>query len=253
MQSSTATTTPAIATTVTTGTVEAAPAAAPASATATLEAKSPINKYALSNLIAHDEENNRLMSSQMSKMNNDDAIDDIAKSLSKNEIIKRFDNKFKNEAVATVTACDNTKNMEKFDDALVIDNVDVIDNNTNIDDDDDLNEDELLPVDVHANAMPAKNGHDNGRNAQVPPKPLPRTSRNNSVSSDQGFVMVGDEIQLRPVAKPRNMATTSYKVHLLFHHTLHKSSFCYHQQFDFKNIATIFFSHFFFFCSLIVC
>lgn len=63
------------------------------------------------------------------------------------------------------------------------------------------------------------NKYDNG-NTEVatPPKPLPRTSRNNSVSSLSSEYGIGapannanDEIA-RPVAKPRT-TTTNYKVH----------------------------------------
>lgn len=192
--------------------------------TPTAPIKSPSNNFMSSNLIAHDEENNRLVTHKSKLTNDDDAIDDNnAKSLSKNEIIKRFDNKFKNDnrpsaTVAPVTktlANDNGKRIDDFDDALVTvtsDNIDVIDNNA-IPLDDDIDDDQLPPIDMHANVVSSKNGYENGsNNGQTPPKPLPRTSRNNSVSSDQGFVMVGDEIQSRPIAKPRNISNTGYKV-----------------------------------------
>lgn len=72
--------------------------------------------------------------------------------------------------------------------------------------------------DYSASSNKSIHGYENGSNGcggQVPPKPLPRTSRNNSVSSDQGFVMIGDEITPRPVAKPRS-TSISYKVYFLF-------------------------------------
>lgn len=62
------------------------------------------------------------------------------------------------------------------------------------------------------------NEYNNGNaDAAVPPKPLPRTSRNNSassLSSEYGFgaAAANEEIG-RPVAKPRTTAT-NYKVHL---------------------------------------
>lgn len=205
---------------------------------AAAKASTPSTNYAPSNLIAHDEENNRLISHK-TKSNND-VIDDIAKPLSKNEIVKRFDNKFKNDTSAAATptivkatSTDNNKCIEEFDDLLVTDNIDEIDDNTNIDDDARI-DDQLTPIDLYSNVASEKIGHENGgsngNSGHAPPKPMPRTSRNNSVSSDQGFVMIVDEIQSRPVAKPRNITTTGYKVHLTIHLT-HTISICLiHQQ-----------------------
>ena len=58
-----------------------------------------------------------------------------------------------------------------------------------------------------------KNGNSNG--TQIPPKPLPRTSRNNSVSEQGNNGSTGStpddtSVTSRPVARPRSAAT--YKV-----------------------------------------
>lgn len=149
-----------------------------------------------------------------------DAIDECVKPLTKLDIIRKFDKKSKMDksidtGVISNPTADN-KCIEKFS-HLSGTTADNIDANNPIDEDciDDL----TTIIDQQQQQLmvaTTKNGHsnnENGSSGQIPPKPLPRTSRNNSVSSDQGFVMIGDEITPRPVAKPRNIASTTYKVH----------------------------------------
>lgn len=140
------------------------------------------------------------------------------KPLSKLDIIKKFDSKFVSEKIEKIE--DLPVSTPKSDHAILEDVRD-----GSIETVEDLEqespEDQLAALD--AQLVLPKNGHSaengsNGASGTVPPKPLPRTSRTNSVSSvsslssDQGFVMIGDEITPRPVAKPRTTAT-SYKVH----------------------------------------
>ena len=155
-------------------------------------------------------------------------VDAGDKPLSKLDIIKKFDNKYKvdkieesvkNEKAALEECLDNDcKNMAAGDDS---------------------NSEEDASRSDHS----AGNGA--GTPGSVPPKPMPRTSRNNSTCSDQGFIMLGDEVTPRPVAKPRTSAS-SYKVpHIsLFPHT--KTFYCFSSQFFVLFVMISIFSVFFF-------
>lgn len=111
--------------------------------------------------------------------------DDSDVQLSKIDIIKKFDNKYKDE---------EEKQLKKTEQSILQhDNIEEQKNNP-----EELDEKEAIGY--------IKNGH--GTNGTTPPKPLPRTSRNNSVS-EQG-TGVADDGTPRPVARPRTSAT--YKV-----------------------------------------
>lgn len=135
--------------------------------------------------------------------------------LSKLDIIKKFDNKTKEsspvQSVATLAKIphEEFKSVDKHDEdeRAHSSNSDEFDNESGNQSD---------------NNNSYKNGHGNGNNnsGAVPPKPLPRTSRNNSISSissDQGAALsiatvIDDTVGgVRPVAKPRT-TTASYKV-----------------------------------------
>lgn len=131
--------------------------------------------------------------------------------LSKLDLIKKFDNKTK-ESVPVQSAKIPHEEIKSFeqhdeDERAHSSNSDEFDNESGNQSD---------------NNNSYKNGHGNGNNnsGTVPPKPLPRTSRNNSISSissDQGAALsiataIDDTVGgVRPVAKPRT-TTTSYKV-----------------------------------------
>lgn len=137
--------------------------------------------------------------------------------LSKLDIIKKFDGHNKsttsaeqvdNEPTVRRTKCPDTP---KYTDD---DPLDECENNENIqyanDEADKPNESDSITNN--------NNEYNNGNTeVVVPPKPLPRTSRNNSassLSSEYGFgasANANEEIG-RPIAKPRT-TTTNYKVH----------------------------------------
>lgn len=111
--------------------------------------------------------------------------------LSKIDIIKKFDNKYREEHEKTTKLKDErTENVEIVE-KEVFEEV--------------PSTEKELPSPVPQAQV--KNGH------TTPPKPLPRTSRNNSVSEQGNGVAptedLADKIP-RPVARPRT--TTSYKV-----------------------------------------
>lgn len=114
--------------------------------------------------------------------------------LSKTEIIKRFDNKYKEDA---------EKQLRKEEQR-----------SSNIQNNSEKSFSDEENKSSESDGGSYKNGH--GSNGSTPPKPLPRTSRNNSVS-EQGTVLPEDTSNgSRPVARPRTAAT--YKVeniHLL--------------------------------------
>lgn len=136
--------------------------------------------------------------------------------LSKIDIIKKFDNKYK----------EDIEKMLKKDDEKLQDNNRIIDkmctsvssekllSNNDTYDNLIVNHDSIVESQcVEDHFSPTKNGHSNGTTpTTTPPKPLPRTSRNNSVS-DQGNNITDDydnKSGIRPVARPRTSAT--YKV-----------------------------------------
>ncbi len=111
--------------------------------------------------------------------------------LSKIDIIKKFDNKYREEHEKMTKLKDERPESADILEKEVFEEV-----QTN---------DKELPSPVPQSQV--KNGH------TTPPKPLPRTSRNNSVSEQGNGVVLTEEIVdkiPRPVARPRT--TTSYKV-----------------------------------------
>lgn len=111
--------------------------------------------------------------------------------LSKIDIIKKFDNKYREEHEKTTKLKDErTENAEILEKEVF---------------EEMQSTEKELPSPVPQ--CQAKNGHTS------PPKPLPRTSRNNSVSEQGNGVVSAEELVdkiPRPVARPRT--TTSYKV-----------------------------------------
>lgn len=157
----------------------------------------------------------------------DECDNDAGKPLSKMDLIKKFDSKYKQ----TEQTIDNKQSQRaSFHEESQKTNVipDEVENDENIQN---SNNEEINDVettrDVESTSV-ANNNYKNGNsttygsnangNDIVPPKPLPRTSRNNSVSSlssEQSVSISSNPIEdcnVRPVAKPRTTTTTSYKV-----------------------------------------
>lgn len=110
--------------------------------------------------------------------------------LSKIDIIKKFDNKYREEHEKITKLKDERPETAEILEKEVFEEVTT---------------EKELPSPVPQTQV--KNGH------TTPPKPLPRTSRNNSVSEQGNGVVLTEEIVdkiPRPVARPRT--TTSYKV-----------------------------------------
>lgn len=124
------------------------------------------------------------------KLKEEDDADSMP--LSKIDIIKKFDNKYRDEFEKMAKlkderpeAAETPVEKEVFEEVQT--------------------SDKELPSPVPQNQV--KNGH------TTPPKPLPRTSRNNSVSEQGNGVVATEELVdkiPRPVARPRT--TASYKV-----------------------------------------
>lgn len=111
--------------------------------------------------------------------------------LSKIDIIKKFDNKYRDELEKIAKLKDERPEAADISEKEVSEEVQPVGKE--------------LPSPVPQTQV--KNGH------TTPPKPLPRTSRNNSVSEQGNGVVATEEIVdkiPRPVARPRT--TTSYKV-----------------------------------------
>lgn len=129
----------------------------------------------------------------------------IPPSHTKSELISKFDNKFKenNEKMSIA----NRAKEEKFQELQF--------SAEKLHEDEQSVEKEVTNCSNGGSQQNYKNGHSNGSNGgTTPPKPLPRTSRNNSVS-EQGTTPVTpaalpDDSIGRPVARPRTSA--SYKV-----------------------------------------
>lgn len=163
----------------------------------------------------------------------DDYENDSGKPLSKMDLIKKFDSKYKQsepvdnkpsqqrssfheESQKTNTIPDEVENDENIQNS----------NNEEINDVEQTtrrsNESESTTV-ANNNYKNGNTTYGSGANANangndiIPPKPLPRTSRNNSVSSlssEHSISISSNPIEdstVRPVAKPRT-TTTSYKV-----------------------------------------
>lgn len=149
---------------------------------------------------------------------NQNEENDSVKPLSKIDIIKKFDSTYK----SNTDAIDN-KQSRYEESPKYVQNIDEVGNDENIQNSnsfDAQNKTRSNELDSATN-IHCKNGNSygNGNTEVVPPKPLPRTSRNNSISSlssEQG-VNAAIEESNRPVAKPRTTTTataTSYKVQL---------------------------------------
>lgn len=165
-----------------------------------------------------------------------DGNDQSGKPLSKKDLIKKFDSKYNKSESIDNKQSHRTSYEESQKIATVLDDVE---NDENIQN---SNNEEINDVDCSKNPSiesesTANNNYKNGNiaganangNEVVPPKPLPRTSRNNSVSSisSEHSISISNAIEetARPVAKPRTTAT-SYKVqhaHIITH-VLHR--FC---------------------------
>ncbi|XP_055297262.1 coronin-7 isoform X7 [Sitodiplosis mosellana] len=159
----------------------------------------------------------------------DDYDNDAGKPLSKMDLIKKFDSKYKQSE-----SIDNKQQQRaSFHEESQKTNVipDEVENDENIQN---SNNEEISDVESARDAEStsvANNNYKNGNitcgsnanangNDIVPPKPLPRTSRNNSVSSlsSEHSVSISsnpiEESNVRPIAKPRTTTTTSYKPRL---------------------------------------
>lgn len=220
----------------------------------------PASIHQQSNKFKSDGEKRSIFTQKASQQKPSD--DDGVKPMSKIDIIKKFDNKYKTEKndeqltkaqppVARVAPGtvkhdkflikDDLENETHLDNRKlksILDDVDTeeksaqeANDNDNGNSDDEYNNDGIRQDSLeHRSSLGKNNFHKNGCGdngsslatvvGAIPPKPLPRTSRNNSISSDQGTVLVstsddslGSEKVTRPVAKPRTSAT-SYKVHI---------------------------------------
>lgn len=135
----------------------------------------------------------------------------VAQPLSKLDLIKKFDNKTKEssppQSMPALAKISSEETKPDEDEQAHSSNSDEFDNDSGNQSD-------------NNNSYKNGNGNGNKNSGQVPPKPLPRTSRNNSISSissEQGTALsvaaVDDDMigGVRPVAKPRT-TTASYKV-----------------------------------------
>lgn len=149
---------------------------------------------------------------------NQNEENDSVEPLSKMDIIKKFDSKYKSNTDAIDNKQSRYEESPKYVQNIVeVENDENIQNSNNFDAQNKTSSNELDSA--TNNNYKNGNSYGNGNTEVVPPKPLPRTSRNNSISSlssEQG-VNAAIEESNRPVAKPRTTATataTSYKVQL---------------------------------------
>lgn len=153
---------------------------------------------------------------------------DSAKPLSKLDLIKKFDSKYQqSESVDNKPVDNKQSHRSSYEESQTFSTVpDEVENDENIQN---SNSEERLDIEIGGrfseseSTTVANNNHKNGNayggnangNDSIPPKPLPRTSRNNSVSSlsSEHGISIANPIEEtgRPVAKPRT-TTTSYKV-----------------------------------------
>lgn len=189
-----------------------------------IEIKSPVTPAPTSLRQQSSEIDNRhAIQKPVNKYNEVDDNDVVTKPLSKMDLIKKFDSKYKQQS----DSVDNKQSIRSNYNENQTKNTipDEIENDENIQN---SNNEENSDVDTHSRSSESEsttvakyNNYNNGNtygsngNEVVPPKPLPRTSRNNSVSSlssEQG-ISISNPIEeiARPVAKPRT-TTTSYKV-----------------------------------------
>lgn len=217
-----------------------------------IETKVPVTTTAQSSLRqqSSDVDNRQTHTTiQRSTANKYNEVDDndSAKPLSKLDLIKKFDSKYK----ASESVDNKQSHRSSYEESQKFNTVpDEVENDENIQN---SNSEEPVAHDIehrgnrfsecesitiannnqtnnYANVNAYSGGSTNANgNESVPPKPLPRTSRNNSVSSlssehSLSIANTIDETAGRPVAKPRT-TTTSYKVHpstqTLLHFVLH--------------------------------
>lgn len=182
-----------------------------------------------------DIDNRHAIQKSVNKYNEVDDNDSVGKPLSKKDLIKKFDIKYNqpnntvdNKQSHRTSYAEDSQNINPID-------VDEVENDENIQNsnNEEINVTELRnrPANdaVVESTTVANNNYKNGNtlsgngngNEMIPPKPLPRTSRNNSVSSlssehsisISNIVVVEETTNAaRPVAKPRTTTTTSYKV-----------------------------------------
>lgn len=208
----------------------------------------------------NDIENNRHVSSQQHTSSIQqravnrytDEVDDNEcdqKPLSKSDLIRKFDTKYKqtesvdNKPVHHRLSYEESQSFQCANEPDEIENDENIQNSNSEEATHDFDEyrnrfseceSSTIANNNYANANASVNAYSGGStnangNETIPPKPLPRTSRNNSVSSlsSEHSLSIANPIEEsigRPVAKPRT-TTTSYKVHLLS--TKHFFSFCF--------------------------
>lgn len=176
-----------------------------------------------------------------------DEVDDNEcdqKPLSKSDLIRKFDTKYKqtesvdNKPVHHRSSYEESQSFQCENDSDELENDENIQNSNSEEVAHDFDEhrnrfseSESTTIannnyaNANANANANVNAYSGGStnangNETIPPKPLPRTSRNNSVSSlsSEHSLTIANTIEEsagRPVAKPRT-TTTSYKVHLLY-------------------------------------
>lgn len=178
------------------------------------------------------------MQKTTNKYHDVDDNNESAKQLSKLDLIKKFDSKFKQPE----TVDNKQSHRSSYEDSQKLNTVaDEVENDENIQN---SNNEQTIDVEIRSPANESesstvannnyKNGNTYGGNANgnetIPPKPLPRTSRNNSISSlsSEHSISIANPIEEfgRPVAKPRT-STTSYKVqhHPNFTLVLHRFRF----------------------------
>lgn len=221
----------------------AAPAQPPVAAVTTISSKRQQQPCS-------DIDNNRHVSSQQQQQLTSinrytDEVDDNEcdqKPLSKSDLIRKFDTKYKqteavdNKAVHHRSSYEESQAFQCVNDSDELENDENIQNSNSEEATHDFDErrnrfTECEPSTIannnyaNVNAIANSNVYSGGStnangNDAIPPKPLPRTSRNNSVSSlsSEHSLSIANTIEEsagRPVAKPRT-TTTSYKVHLLY-------------------------------------
>lgn len=200
-----------------------------------IETKAPVTTASVTlRQQTSDIDNRQTIQKTVNKYNDVDDNNDSSKPLSKKDLIKKFDSKYKQpESIDNKQAHRTSyEESQKIDGAVVVE--DEIENDENIQNsnNEEINDAELRNRSNDAESTTvANNNYKNGNthsgngngNEVIPPKPLPRTSRNNSVSSlsSEHSISISNAVEdtARPVAKPRT-TTTSYKVQHLHTFTL---------------------------------
>lgn len=157
------------------------------------------------------------------------------KPLSKSDLIRKFDSKYKhsdsvdnkpahrisydeNQAFQCATDSDEMENDENIQNSNSEEMTHDFEHRNRFSDCESITIANNNYANPNVNACSGGGGANANGNEAIPPKPLPRTSRNNSLSSlssEHSLSIVANTIEDstgRPVAKPRT-TTTSYKVH----------------------------------------